>query len=221
MEWLKAKASLSADEIEAHSHKLLTKSSLPHSPEYELIAKYRERQSDPDVLALRVMETTLLLKLAYYTYLYAQSQQEDATFSTSFTVPEDELVELSEAIGLLRALQPSPDGETTLMDIDLDEELANISTSSMACNISSSSFSLPPVQSRPPKTEFERYLLEKFTRLPSIKHIIELIAERCGFPFDSEDEDELDQRDRDQSIFSAASSEKPSKAASPIHVSAL
>lgn len=197
----------------------MTSKTLPDSPEADFIAKYREKQTDPDVLALRVLETTLLLKLSYYTYLYAQSQQEDTSFVSNFAIPEDELMELSEAIGLLRALQPTLDAETTLMDIDLDEELANISTSSMASNISSSSFSLPSVQSRPPKTEFERYLLEKFTRLPSIKHIIELIAERCGFPFDSEDEDELDQRDRDQSIFAAASSEKPSKTASPVHVS--
>jgi hypothetical protein len=161
---------------------------------------------DSDILALRVLETTLLLKLACFSCMFAQSQQEDSLFSSStVSLSFDDLMELSEGIGLLRALQPTSNADETLMDIDFEGDVDNISTSSTSDS-----------QSRPTKTEFEKYILERFTQLPRIKEIIELVAERCGFPFDSDDELDFDQRGRDSSIFN---SQVPSTKASPIHVS--
>ncbi len=207
LEWLKEKSNFTVDQVESYFRTAIFNESI-EGIENDFLNKWKLAHADnldADVLSLRVLETTLLLKLACFSCSYAQSQQEEAQFySTAVSLSFEELMELSEGIGLLRALQPVTNAEDTTMDIDLDDDILNRSTSS----VSDSS-------TRPTKTEFEKYLLERFTLLPRIKEIIELVAERCGFSFDSDDEFDFDQRDRNRQAFS---SEVASTKASPIHV---
>lgn len=215
LEWLKGRCSYTEEQIESYCKAILTGQS-PAENEQIFLQKWKATNADnpdPDVLALRVLETTLLLKLAHCSCLHAQSLQEESQFSSSQDcLSFDELIDLSEGIGLLRALQPTFHADDTLMDIDLDEDLASNTTSLSTSSSSGDS------QNRSSRTEFEKYLLERFTHLPRIKEIIELVAERCGFPFDSDDEFEFNQRGRDRSIFN---SEASSTNASPVHVSAM
>ena len=207
LDWLKEKSGFTVEQVESYCRASVFDGTV-QGIEAEFLERWKLAHAeslDSDILALRVLETTLLLKLACFSCLFAQSQQEDSIFSSnSVSLSFEELMELSEGIGLLRALQPAQNADDTLMDIDLDDDPNNLSTSSTS-----------DLQSRPPKTEFEKYLIERFTQLPRIKEIIELVAERCGFPFDSDDELDFDQKDRDRSIFN---SEASSTKASPIHV---
>lgn len=164
--WIKSKLEIEADQIEINC-----KTAVNLNADTEFIRKWISRQPigkpiDSDLLALRTMETLTLLSISNYCLF--QDKEKD------FKILEEKLINLSEAIGLIRSLsdnQISLAAETS-MDIDF-----NPSTEF------STFFDLK-------QNEFDIYLLEKFKNCERIKEIIEIVAERCGIPLESDFEDE-------------------------------
>lgn len=148
--------------------------------------KWKQQQlgeSAADRLALRFMETATLLCIAHYwlkiLLTRAAARTEDAFSDTSCTDASSEiahyellerrLMDLSEGMGLIRALldDRDPDMDSS-MDID--------------------SFVDAPAPAINKHGRFEAYLLSKFRAVPRISDIVELVAERCGMPLDTDEE---------------------------------
>jgi hypothetical protein len=169
--WIETKLSYSAEEIEEQC-KEKVKGSKCDQIEEEYLVKWLKRQPqskpiDSDLLASRTMETLILLSIVNF-----QSS------SLDFKELEEKLSDWSEAVGLIRSL--SDDNRFNLaietsMDVDFDPTADTSQLSTI--------FSVK-------QSDFEINLLEKFKGFKNIKKIVEIVAERCGIPVDSDFEDE-------------------------------
>lgn len=124
---------------------------------------------DSDILSLRTMETLILLAVVYF--------QKDSSFS--FHVLETKLMDWSEGAGLLRSLTNNNSVSSSLKDTSMDIEF----------NPNSTETSLSFLNFSP--NEFDVYLLEKFKgkSFKKFKEIVDIVADRCGIPVESDSED--------------------------------
>lgn len=141
--------------------------------EFQFLTQWLHRRSsdklDSDILALRFLETFILLSIIHH----------EKCNSGSFDAFEEKLMDWSEGVGLIRSLSDDFHiSMNTTMDLDFNPLADDSHSSSM------SSFTF--------KTEFEVYLTDKFKDFKEIKEIIEIVADRCGIP--TESEAELDSR---------------------------
>lgn len=129
---------------------------------------------DPDLLSLRFMETLILLKLCHFHlnfYFFSLDEFESLKMY---------IMDLSEGIGLIKSLNENlaPTGiADKSMDIDFDTSNITASSSETAT-----------------RSDFEKYLFEKLNHIPRFKEIIEIIAERCGFPYEDDTEQDIVQK---------------------------
>ena len=167
--------SFSADQIENSCKAKVSDSKRCKETEAEYVEKWIKRQPqgkpiDSDLLALRTLETLILLSILRF--------QSSTDPSNDLKSLEEKLMDWSEAAGLIRSL--SDDNRFSLaadtsMDVDFNPTADTSQTSTI--------LNLKPC-------EFEIYLLEKFKGFKNIKEIIEIVGERCGIPVDSDFEDE-------------------------------
>lgn len=165
--WIDTKISFSADQIENQCKDKVNQFVKDSSIEADYIEKWIKRQKvpvDSDLLALRTLETLILLSILRF-------QTKD------FKELEGKLMDWSEAVGLIRSL--SDENRFSLADTTMDVDFDSTADASQTSTI----LNLKPC-------EFEIYLLEKFKGLKHIKEIVEIVAERCGIPVDSDFEDE-------------------------------
>lgn len=165
--WIDTKISFSADQIENQCKDKVNRLVKDSPLEADYIEKWIKRQKvpvDSDLLALRTLETLILLSILRF-------QNKD------FKKLEEKLMDWSEAVGLIRSLSDENRFSLaeTSMDVDFDPN-ADASQTSTILNLK--------------PCEFEIYLLEKFKELKNIKEIVEIVAERCGIPVESDFEDE-------------------------------
>lgn len=175
--WIDDKLSNTADQIENRCKNLISKVEECDNLEDSFLEKWKKRQqqrgkvTDSDTLALRIMETLILLSIVQF---HLQTDEKD--YIQIFKLLEERLMDWSEAVGLIRSLSDERFSlAETSMDIDFDPS-ADPSQTSSFLNIS--------------HTTFDIYLLEKFKGFKRIKEITEIVAERCGIPVDSDLEDE-------------------------------
>lgn len=124
------------------------------------------------------METFILLAILNFNNLNNKSLREQDKYSDlAYKKLEEQLMDWSEGIGLIRSLSHHTTHHSleNSMDIDFnpsaDHSLSSISTTFK-------------------HNEFEIYLLEKFKNFNRIKEIVEIVSERCGILLDSDEEDE-------------------------------
>ena len=168
--------SVSADQIEAHFKKLILDRQC-ETVQLEFLENWIKKQPhgkpiDSDLLALRTLETLILLAIVNFQRV-AESQE-----AAAFKALKDELMDWSEAAGLIRSL--SDNQLSSVADITMDLDFDPNSESSTL-------FALKP-------TEFDIYLLEKFKGkqrggVRMFKEIVEILADRCGIPVDSDFEE--------------------------------
>lgn len=174
LNWVETKLSYTAEEIEEECKEKVVGSKCDQI-EGKYLEKWLNRQPkgkpiDSDLLALRTMETLILLSIINFQFSSSDSKD--------FKVFEEKLSDWSEAVGLIRSL--SDDNRFNLaietsMDVDFDPSADTSQLSTI--------FSVK-------QSDFEIYLLEKFKGFKNIKEIVEIVAERCGIPLDSDFEDE-------------------------------
>lgn len=166
--WMDTKLTFTADQIESNC-----RSSVKSPSKYDnFIEKWINRRPhgkpvDSDLLALRTMETLILLAISNF----------HINETISFKNLEEKLMDWSEAIGLIRSL--SDEQVSLAADASMDIDFNPTADSSQMSTI----FNLNP-------KEFDIYLLERFKTCKRIKEIVEIVAERCGIPLDSDFEDE-------------------------------
>ena len=182
-EWIESKLSLSADQIEAHFKELISAHNCGGQhiqQDFQFLEKWIKRQPsgkqiDSDLLVLRTLETLILMAIVDF----QRAPEEVNEQHNLFKQLEGRLMDWSEAAGLIRSFSDNqlslpPD---TSMDIDFNP---NSETSAL--------FALKP-------NEFDIYLLQKFDEkgmLRKYKEIVEIVADRCGIPIDSDfDEQQL------------------------------
>lgn len=167
--WIDTKISFSADQIEIQCKEKVNSSIAKDSIEAEFIEKWIKRnhgkQIDSDLLALRTLETLILLSILRFKTL------------KDFKLLKEKLIDWSEAVGLIRSI--SNENRYSLTDTSMEVDFNPTTEPSQTSTI---------LNTKP--CEFEFYLLEKFRGIQNIKEIIEIIAERCGIPVDSDFEDE-------------------------------
>lgn len=190
--WIDTKISFSADQIENKCKEKVNQfktTTVDSSIESEFIGKWIKRQKgsiDSDLLALRTLETLILLVILKF---------QIASSEKDFKELKRKLMDWSEAVGLIRSLSDEyrfSIGETS-MEIDFDRSTDAAQTSTI--------LNMKPC-------DFEIYLIEKFKGLKNIKEIIEIIAERCGIPLDSDFEDEKHSKLPSKELFKSSSKEQ-------------
>ena len=167
--WIETKLSFTADQIEQNCKNDIQNDNISSN---KFVQKWIDRQSksetiDSDLLALKIMETLVLLAIAKYHLLPLLPEDEEKEFK----ILKEKLMDWSEAIGLIRSLS---DNQLSLaaesyMDIDID---FNPSAASSFSSLKQNSF--------------EIYLLRKFKNCKRIKEIVEIVADRCGIPVESD-----------------------------------
>ena len=168
--WIDTKISFSADQIEIQCKEKLNSLIIKDSIETEFIEKWIKRKQrgkpiDSDLLALRTLETLILLSILRFKSL------------KDFKLLEEKLIDWSEAVGLIRSI--SNENRYNLADSSMEIDFNPTTDSSQTSTI----FNIKP-------SEFEIYLIEKLKGLQNIKEIVEIVAERCGIPVESDFEDE-------------------------------
>jgi hypothetical protein len=164
-----------SDDIEARCKALIYQTSNDASCEEELESKFLNRwisarkssELNSDLLVVRVLETFILLSIIHY--------QKCVHNPIIYKELEARLMDWSEGIGLIQSLS---DNLNTMDSMDLD--FNPLSDSS----ISSSAFTFTNYP------EFNNYILEKFRNFNQIRGIVEIIADRCGVPVESDFETE-------------------------------
>lgn len=176
--WIETKLVLVADRIEEDARNSIKNNLNDFYVRQWIKRQPQGKQVDSDLLALRIMETLIFLAITNY-----QIFQSDNDSFSSFKILEDKLIDWSEAIGLIRSLSDNQINLAADLSMEVDFNPA-ADTSQM-----STILNLKP-------NEFDVYLLEKFKGGRSIREIVEIVAERCGIPVDSDFEgDERSKRE--------------------------
>ena len=112
----------------------------------------------------------------------------EAREQAAFKILEERLIDWSEAAGLIRSLSDTPLSLAADSSMDIDFNL-NSETSTL--------FALKP-------NEFDIYLLQKFKGMATRKYkeIVEIVADRCGIPVDSDFEETPKKPDQQQKTTS-------------------
>ena len=178
--WIDTKISFSADQIEIQCKDKLSSFIRKDSIEAEFIEKWIKRKQgkpiDSDSLALRTLETLILLSILRFKSL------------KDFKLLEEKLIDWSEAVGLIRSV--SNENRYSLADSSMEIDFNPTTDASQTSSI----LNIKP-------SEFEIYLLEKFKGLQNIKEIVEIVAERCGIPVESDFEDEKQSKQSNREQF--------------------
>ena len=184
---------VTSDQIEKRSTKIIE--TFPNhlacdQSEFVYLEKWVKRQSqgkpiDPDLLSLRTLETLILLAIVNFSYNIEESND-------LFEILENKLMDWSEAMGLIRSLS---DTRFNLADNSMDIEFNSVADPSQTSAI----FTLK-------QNEFDAYLLQKFNGVKRANEIVDIVAERCGIPTDTDFEDEK----QSTKLPVAATNKKPS-----------
>lgn len=178
-EWMESKLAPSADQIEAHFKNLISNSERK-TEESEFLEKWIKRQPqgkpvDSDLLALRTLETLILMAIVRF----QRDDPEETREPAAFKILEERLMDWSEAAGLIRSLSSDNPQSALMAETSMDVDFnPNAETSTL--------FTLNP-------NEFDIYLLFKFKAkgFRRFKEIAEIVADRCGIPVDSDLDDPM------------------------------
>lgn len=181
-EWIESKLSFVSDQIETNCKELIATRKCEEI-EREFLVNWIKKQPvekpvDSDLLSLRILESLILSAIAHF------QRVPEAREQAAFKILEERLIDWSEAAGLIRSLSDTPLSlaADSSMDIDFNP---NSETSTL--------FALKP-------NEFDIYLLQKFKGMATRKYkeIVEIVADRCGIPVDSDFEESPKKPDQQQ-----------------------
>ena len=180
--WIESKLSFVSDQIEAHCKELIAARKC-EGIEREFLENWIKRQPedkpvDSDLLSLRTLETMILSAIVHF------QRVPEAREQATFKILEERLIDWSEAAGLIRSLSDTPLSLAADSSMDIDFN-TNSETSTL--------FALKP-------NEFDIYLLQKFKGMMTRKYkeIVEIVADRCGIPVDSDLEETPKKPDQQQ-----------------------